>query len=1037
MAETIILAKQTLAGFVDTGAGFWGLQMEAPFSVLTDGGIYRIVWDAEEYACTASMLDGVPFVGNAGILEGLEGTGEPFGFGVVPADLDEAETDLLICVTTQEGSSHELAVYQEVAEETKPSEDVILKNYSGVDVVHEDVPKVWLTAADGSGKIPFTYGEALDDVAIALDFSSGAQRVILPPGYLARSALIAKPLTLIPENIRKGATVAGVEGEFVGDPEEVTVELNLANGNQEVTPTGVGKLISKAIIEKPETLIPENIKGGVKIAGVTGEFTGDTEELTVELYMAGGDQVIAPPTAGKSLSKVTIQKPATLAPENIAKDIVIAGIKGTHEGGASANVPQLFSPFSISIETVGGLKRIRIYQGNYNGSFTRKLQLVSEDGTLVYAEGSNTTSYDYVYYYAYNLIVKPTVMPFKICARFTGENFLNSNLVTLSTSLYLVDILKNLVGCSLSNAYTWLFSGDQLSVTLKPSTGYYYPKTILVEPSEGEIVYTYDPLTGEINIPSLPQAESVTIIAEAPTTPWLQTPRIGLNSKTLTVNFIDNNAESTPVMCNGETLLELADTRTGYLSSMVTLTAPSATYGFALQSDGYYKENIGSSYGAALCKVTVNMKTAGYVNFSIVNYGYSSYDYGIVSKVDCTLSTSYSTDIDTTSSNVYTTYKSSNSTTAKTLSIYVPAGEHFIYFKYRQYMSTSTSYYFKFKITSTASAAPKYSVSDYITSYGVFPLVIQSFAEGYTPSDTVELVYENKPQISVSNVVLTVSNLTAEVTKLNVTVDGNLLTMLDHDGSNTATLDLAPYGLSIGNHTIYVDAILGDSESYRSNTLDNAILFPYSTFAEADFSEIDAISKAGFANRVYAVGNTKTVTIGGVARTMRILDFNKDILSDGSGKAGLTFCVYPVNYSCYFNSAYYKGWSDSYPRTYLMNTFPTLVPAELQNVLKPVNKSYYYFPQSESIKTVQDTWFIPSAAEAGYGSYCNEGTGIQYLGLDTATERIFTNTSGTAVNCHTRSCHNTYNYRITSTGGNSQTGTMQSVSAYVLPCACI
>ena len=52
-----------------------------------------------------------------------------------------------------------------------------------------------------------------------------------------------------------------------------------------------------------------------------------TEERTVELSMASGNQVILP-TSGKGMRKVTIQKPDTLLPENIKKDVVIGGVTG-------------------------------------------------------------------------------------------------------------------------------------------------------------------------------------------------------------------------------------------------------------------------------------------------------------------------------------------------------------------------------------------------------------------------------------------------------------------------------------------------------------------------------------------------------------------------------------------------------------------------------------------------------------------------------------------------------------------------------------
>lgn len=63
--------------------------------------------------------------------------------------------------------------------------------------------------------------------------------------------------------------------------------------------------------------------------------TTPTEEKTVELALADGNQVLTP-TAGKNFSKVTITKPATLLPENIKKGVTIAGVVGTYETPAQA-----------------------------------------------------------------------------------------------------------------------------------------------------------------------------------------------------------------------------------------------------------------------------------------------------------------------------------------------------------------------------------------------------------------------------------------------------------------------------------------------------------------------------------------------------------------------------------------------------------------------------------------------------------------------------------------------------------------------------
>ena len=83
------------------------------------------------------------------------------------------------------------------------------------------------------------------------------------------------------------------------------------NGTSQVTPDSGYDGMSKATI-------------------ITNVPSTPTEEKTVDLSMASGNQVITP-TSGKVLSKVTITKPSTLIASNIKKNVVIAGITGSYE----------------------------------------------------------------------------------------------------------------------------------------------------------------------------------------------------------------------------------------------------------------------------------------------------------------------------------------------------------------------------------------------------------------------------------------------------------------------------------------------------------------------------------------------------------------------------------------------------------------------------------------------------------------------------------------------------------------------------------
>ena len=86
------------------------------------------------------------------------------------------------------------------------------------------------------------------------------------------------------------------------------------------------------------TIIEEGTKVNYVLqngAYIAGGDVAPTEEKTVVLALADGDQVITP-TDGKNISKVTITKPVELLPENIKKGITIAGVTGTYEAVTGA-----------------------------------------------------------------------------------------------------------------------------------------------------------------------------------------------------------------------------------------------------------------------------------------------------------------------------------------------------------------------------------------------------------------------------------------------------------------------------------------------------------------------------------------------------------------------------------------------------------------------------------------------------------------------------------------------------------------------------
>ena len=117
------------------------------------------------------------------------------------------------------------------------------------------------------------------------------------------------------------------------DEQEKTVDLAMATGDQVVTPDS-GKTLSSVTITRPSTFTANNIRSGTMIGGLVGtlEPAKAEETRTVSLNMSTGDQNITPSATGKVMTKVTVERPSTFYPINIMKGVNIAGVVGTLEG---------------------------------------------------------------------------------------------------------------------------------------------------------------------------------------------------------------------------------------------------------------------------------------------------------------------------------------------------------------------------------------------------------------------------------------------------------------------------------------------------------------------------------------------------------------------------------------------------------------------------------------------------------------------------------------------------------------------------------
>ncbi len=161
----------------------------------------------------------------------------------------------------------------------KTKYNVKLLDVNRQEVTYSGIETITLPDADSTGVKKFTAGDPLDNVPITPDFSGGDQTIDASEGYVMRSAVIQKPANA-EQAIGKGKTLAGIEGEYVtpGTTKEITPDFS--GGDQAVQAEGDERW-DAVTVKKPETLLPENIAKDVEIAGVTGTYAG-TSDLIIE-----------------------------------------------------------------------------------------------------------------------------------------------------------------------------------------------------------------------------------------------------------------------------------------------------------------------------------------------------------------------------------------------------------------------------------------------------------------------------------------------------------------------------------------------------------------------------------------------------------------------------------------------------------------------------------------------------------------------------------------------------------------------------------
>lgn len=138
--------------------------------------------------------------------------------------------------------------------------DIVLRDHTGSPIEYPGVDIIRVAGVDGEAKYFGAYDpavltpdkllegvsvgdvtgsviipETLENVPVTLDFSGGDQTITAPDGSLVKSAIIQKPETLVQENIAEGVDIAGIIGTFAAGGSKVKITTGSFTGGSAIT----------------------------------------------------------------------------------------------------------------------------------------------------------------------------------------------------------------------------------------------------------------------------------------------------------------------------------------------------------------------------------------------------------------------------------------------------------------------------------------------------------------------------------------------------------------------------------------------------------------------------------------------------------------------------------------------------------------------------------------------------------------------------------------------------------------------------------
>jgi hypothetical protein len=164
-------------------------------------------------------------------------------------------------------------------------------------------------------------------------------------------------------------------------------------------------------------------------------------------------------------------------------------------------------------------------------------------------------------------------------------------------------------------------------------------------------------------------------------------------------------------------------------------------------------------------------------------------------------------------------------------------------------------------------------------------------------------------------------------------------------------------------------------------------------FANNTWEQIIYTCQANNVPDTWKVGDSKTMTINGAAYQIDIIGKNHDTYADGSGTAQLTFQLHdlmPTLYQFDVKDTQSNEWTNCTMRKTHLPAIMALMPSEVQNGLKEVNKTTYT-GGFNSTRNTADKLFLLSETEVFANKTYSpgaEGKRYEYYANNSAIKKL-------------------------------------------------